>query len=330
MLIRIDAAELKSVFKDIKPIFRGATEAALMGFTVENHILYITCMNGVVYEQQIASEHPGPYTITVLYQDLSEILPGRGVVELDLAPLYVGIKCERMSSILQQANGMVSRYKQRGKDFHKISPSDLKHWASIFAETAPVAKSIQREAPILFKPPIAVMKFPSFWLQLPNKSLDTVLSLGELKAVAEFAPTEYCTLPDAIEFRRGSATLAVPRNAVDSCKCVEEMCKQHGPARTVKGGNYLPKIQQFLRSVGPGECRLYLCEDGVDLQVSRPRVQSSLQLGECRTPITTVSTFLEYVQMFFKVFGEAAVSVSEGKGSLRLSTSEVSMLLSIV
>lgn len=330
MLIHVDAAELKSVFRDIKPIFRGATDAALMGFTVEDHILYITCANGVVYEQQLASEQRGPYTISVLYQDLSEILPGRGVVTLELTPLYVGIKCERMSSTLQQANGLVSRYKQRGSNFKRISAQELKHFASTFAETAPVAKSISREAPVLFKPPVAVMKFPSLWLQLQCQSLDTVLSMSELKAVAEFAPTEYCTMSDAIEFRRGSAVLALPRNTIDACKTVEEMCTAHGPIKTLQGANYLPKIQQFLRSVGPGECRLYLFEDGLELHVNRPKVQSSIQVGACTKRIAAISTFLEYVQMFFKVFGEQPVGVSEGAGSVRLQTPSASMLLSVV
>lgn len=175
MLIHVNSSDLKSVFKDIKPIFKGSTDAAIMGFNIENHILYITCSSGIVYEQQIASEHPGPYSLTVLYQDLSEILPGRGVVELDLSPLFVGVKCDSMSSTLQQANGIVSRYNRRGGTFSKLSTNDVKQWARLFSETAPVTKSLQREAPVIFKPPYAIMKFQSFWLQLPNTVLDLSL-----------------------------------------------------------------------------------------------------------------------------------------------------------
>ena len=43
MLIHVNSSDLKSVFKDIKPIFKGSTDAAIMGFNIENHILYITC-----------------------------------------------------------------------------------------------------------------------------------------------------------------------------------------------------------------------------------------------------------------------------------------------
>lgn len=330
MLIRIDASELKAVFKDIKPIFKGAQDGALMGFTVENHILYITCSNGVVYEQQISSEQPGPYTLTVLYQDLSEILPGRGVVELDLSPLFVGVKGEAMSSVLQQANGIVSRYKRRCDSFSKIEPERIKQWARLFSETAPVAKSIQREAPVIFKPPYAIMKFPAFWLQLPNEMLNTVMDLKDLKAVAEFSPTEFGVTQDVIEFKRGSALLAIARNEMASCTYVGDMLSDHNSPAVLEGGVYLPKIQQFLRSVGPGACRCHFYTTGIDLVVSRPRVQSSLKAGRCETPITTIPTFLEYVQMFFKLCGDSAITITKGKASVCLRTQTLSMLLSIV
>ena len=330
MLIHVNASELKTIFKDIKPIFKNATDAALMGFTVEKHIIYVTCSNGVVYEQQLASEHPGPYSLTVLYQDLSELLPGRGVVELDLSPLFVGVRSEFMSATLQQANGMISRYRRRGEDFRKISTSEVKSWARLFSETAPVAKSLQREAPVIFKPPYAVMKFPAFWLQLPNETLDTVMPLNELKAVAEFAPTEFSVSEDALEFKRGSAILAVPRNSVDSCKFVGDMLADHCPPKVFEGGSYLTKVQQFLRSVGPGSCRCHLYESGLDLEVNRPRVQSSLKVGKCAGPITTLPTFLEYVQMFFKLCGEASITITFGDRSLCMSTTSLSMLLSVV
>lgn len=47
MLISVNASELKTIFRDIKPVFKNTTDAAIMGFTVEEHILYITCSNGL-------------------------------------------------------------------------------------------------------------------------------------------------------------------------------------------------------------------------------------------------------------------------------------------
>lgn len=330
MLIRVNAAELKEVFRDVKLIFKGMQDAALMGFTVADHILYITCMNGIVYEQQIASEEPGPYSLTVLYQDLSEVLPGSGVVELDLSPLFVGIKSEQMSSVLQQANGIVSRYQRRGATFSKFDHQTAKNWASNFAETAPVAKSIQREAPIIFRPPYTVMKFPTFWLQLPNSTLDTVMDLRELRAIAGFGPTEIAIADNVIEFKRRSAILAIQRNTVASCKYIDDMLEDHGAAKTFMGGAFLSRIQQFMRSVGPGPCRCHFYSNGIELAVSRPNVQSSLRIGRCDTHLISISTFLEYIQMIFKLCGGSPFTLTTGKFSVCLRSSQLCMLLSII
>lgn len=330
MLIRTNASELKAVFRDIKPIFKNMADAATIGFTVEGHILYITCANGLVYEQQLVSEQEGPYSLTVLYQDLSELLPGRGVVELDLSPLFVSIKCETMTSTLKQANGITTRYLRRSNTFNRISPEEVKHWSRLFSETAPVAKSLRREAPVIFKPPYAIIKFPSFWLQLPNRSLDTVMALNDLKAVAEFAPTEYSCTPDVVEFKRGSAILALPRNVMDTCKFIGDMLSDHSIPQTLMGGTYLPRVQQFLRSAGPGPCRCHFYHGGIDLEVNRPKAQASIKIGVCDTPITTLPTFLEYVQMFFRLCGEESIVITSGESSMCLKTKSLGMLLSIV
>ena len=331
MLLTLNASELKSVFKDIKPLFSGCADAALIGFTIEQHILYITCQSSVVYERQLVSEHPGPYSLTVLYQDLSEILPGKGTVELDLTPLFVGVRCDTMSATLQQANGIVSRYKQRDAKRKRIQEVSVKEWARKFTECSPVAKSLKREAPITFKPPYAIMKFSTFWLQLRNDDLDAVMSLKDLKAVAEFSPTEYSVTADAIEFHRNSAVMAVARNTVDRCTTIQEMVAAAKESGKVAGGAYLPKIQQLLRSVGPGECRCFFYEDGVEIVVHRPKVSSSLKMGDCGgKPVAIIPTFLEYVQMIFRLCGESAITVLIGKSFVCLRTEDISMLLSVV
>ena len=330
MLIHVNAAEHRAVFRDIKPIFKGIQDAPLLGFTVEGHVLYITCQCGVVYEQQMASEESGPYSLTVLYQDLSELLPGHGTASLELTPLFVGVRTENMSATLQQANGMISRYKPRCKSYQKIPCDEVKRWARLFSETAPVAKSLQREASIIFKPPHAIMKYSTFWLQVDNTLLDTCMDLRELKAVADFGPTEFGTTEDAIEFRRGAAIMALARTTAGSCKFVEDMLGDHEKPVTMAGGAYLPKVQQFLRSVGPGPCSCYFYSSGMDLAVNRPKAQSSLKIGRCDNLITSLPTFLEYTQMVFKIFGDAPIDISKGRSSICLCSQNVRMLLATV
>lgn len=330
MLIRLNAAELKGVFKDIKPIYKNCQDGALMGFNVDNYNLYITCSNGVVYEQHLPCEHPGPYSLTVLYQDLSELLPGRGVVDLELAPLYVSITSEFISATLQRANSDIARYRQRAMEFSQIDPSIVRGWASVFSETSTISKSLKREAAVVFKPPHAIIKFPTFWLQLQNNILDTSMSLNVLKAIAEFAPTEFATTDSAIEFRRRNATLSVQRTPIETCEFIDSITSDHEAPVTLRGQSYLPRIQQFLRSVGAGRCRCYFYRSGIEVVVSRPKVQSSLRIGECDAKIAVIDTFLEYVQMFFRLCGEQDVTITSGKKSIQLSTTTLSMVLSIM
>lgn len=328
MLITVNSSDIRAAFQDMKPLFKAADTCNALGFTVHDYVLYITCNAGVVYERQVAVDQAGPYTITVLYQDLSEIIPARGVLSIDLEPLFVEISSEFMSATLQQANGIVSRYKQRSSSFEPINPAMVQTMADLFSNSTTVSKALKREAPITLKPPYARMEFATFWLECQNPLLDMTISLTHLKALAAFKPTEFSTSEDAVEFRNGPAILAIPRNAPVPSLCVQDLLKDPITCGVMQSNTYLTRIQQFWRSVGAGECRCHLYTDGMDIVVSRPRVQSHLKIGACTELITSFSTFIEYVQMLFTIIGTSPVEVIRGNNYLCLRTPTASMLLS--
>ena len=328
MLLTVNASDIKAAFVEMKPLFKSVDTCNALGFTVHDHVLYITCNAGVVYERQVVVDQVGPYTITVLYQDLSEIIPARGVLSINLEPLFVEISSDFMSSTLQQANGVVSRYKPRNKPFAPISPSYVQSLADLFGNTSPISKALKREAAVVFKPPYARMEYTTFWLECSNDQLDITMSLTQLKALAAFKPTEFSTSADAIEFRKGPALLAVPRNSPCESSCVQDLLQAPVAHGVLQGSTYLTRIQQFWRSVGAGECRCYIYKDGIDLVVSRPKVQSHLKIGDCTELITSFSTFMEYIQMLFTIIGTANAEVIRGNNYLCLRTATVSMLLS--
>ena len=329
MLITVNASAVKLAFKALKPLYLGYSEGMLLGIFVEQHTLYIIGTNGSVYEQRISCEFEGPYAITVLYQDLSELLPGTETLSIELAPMFVRISSQQFSTTLPQANGIIPRYVHQCISFETISASVLRSWSMLFSLTSPVAKSLAKEAPIIFKAPFAIMKYPTFWLQLKNPFLDTTMTLQELKTVAEFSPEEYGIVDHVIEFRRGPATLALPRTPVDTCNDIDSVTRNHDHYRKVKPFNYLPRIQQYLRSVGSGPCTCSFYADGIQLSVARTGIQSSFKIGACSELVKTIPSFLEYIQMFFRLCGEEAISLSWNAQSIRISTDSLSMLSTI-
>lgn len=330
MLVRLNASDLRGVFKDIRPLYKGMKDGALLGITIEQHILSITAQCGLVYTQSLSVEEGGPYAITVLYQDLLELLPSRGVAELELTPLFVEIQCEGVRVTLSQANGMLSKYPTRGSDFSPIPAGELSRWVRIYSETSPVAKSLQQEAPITFNPPIAIMKFPTVWVQTTNSFLTAVISLKDLKILAAFSPSTYAQCTDVIEFKRGTAVLAVPLTSPGECTSIEKLRTRHGSEYRAWIGNHVQDVQQLLRSAGVGECSCTFYLKGLSLHVSRPNVQISLYKGDTSSKIVTLPTFLEYAQMILKLCGSGDVGITYGGGSICIRATDTLLLLSTV
>lgn len=181
------------------------------------------------------------------------------------------MKHDSVFSVLQQANGIASRYSKGGGIFSRLSTNDVKQWVRSSSETTLVIKPLQRKAPVIFKPPYIIMKLPSFWPQLPNTVLDIVMALSEPKVVVRFEPTECSVVADAVEFKCDLTILAIPKNAMDSCKFIDDMLKDHGESGVLAGGSYPLKIQQFPCSVGLGPCRCHFYENGTDTEMSRSK-----------------------------------------------------------
>lgn len=331
MLITVNAIDMKRIFTDIKPICKSVDIKPLMAFTVHDDMLTITVKSAVVYEYKLEVAERGPYNLTVLYQDLAELIPTRDTVEIDLEPTYVHVHTDAISVVLQQSYGVISEYKPRHGAPKPINAESLSSVINIFAETSPMSKTLGRTSPIVFTDECSIMKFSTFWLQAPAIGLTGVVSLEDMKAIEKFAPERVNCTKDALEFYRVPAVMAITSNEPAPVKSVEDMRSEGKEKGYVQGFYYLPKIQQLLRSVGPGTCRLGLYCDGIQITVARPSVQSSMKIGKCSgTPLMAFDTFLEYVQMFWRLLGNESVQVVRGERWVCLSNQRVMLLLATV
>ena len=330
MLVTVDAKELKEMFSDIKPILKSIQEGALVGVSLSDHILTFTVRNGLVYTKTFVVEATGPYSITVLYQDLSEMLPASSTAQLDLEPVFVGVKTKNLNTLLVRANGIISPYASELQGFQKCDTALYTRLANNFTLMSPVSKSLGVESSAILAPDYAILKYSTVWLQIPFNDFTSSISLRDLRSIAAFKPAEVAVSETAVEFKRRTALLAIPRTPLQSTTSVKDVIKD--PERPIQlfRSNPLTDIQKFVRSVGSGACVLLFYTDGYEVQVENPRYNCSFRHGDCTQHIYSLHTYLEYLPMLFRIFPMQSAVLTKGSNAIAISEERTTLLHSIV
>ena len=297
MQVVLNAKEFKSMFSTLRPILRNAADGGLLGFSVSQHVLSVTCRNGVIFEQKFACEQDGPMFVTVLYRDISDLLPGTGEVYVDLSEKLVHIKADGFTTTLLSAYGQVSPYRKRVQNYKQCDAKDYLRLARAFQELNAVAKTLKRD----------------------------------LRTIANFEPKLYGVAEDAIEFLNGSALLAYPLNKVGECKTCKDILVNPSEPKTLHVLESVENIQAMTRVVR-GPCKVSFYTDGYIVSYKNNEVEMSVSAGPCTgSCLYTLDTYTEYLMMIFHLIGESKAQLVVGDNAVMLEVSgKLRLLHSIV
>ena len=331
MQVVLNAKEFKSMFSTLRPILRNAADGGLLGFSVSQHVLSVTCRNGVIFEQKFACEQDGPMFVTVLYRDISDLLPGTGEVYVDLSEKLVHIKADGFTTTLLSAYGQVSPYRKRVQNYKQCDAKDYLRLARAFQELNAVAKTLKRDAPVLLVPPRAICKYPTVWLEVAYRGISTSMGMKDLRTIANFEPKLYGVAEDAIEFLNGSALLAYPLNKVGECKTCKDILVNPSEPKTLHVLESVENIQAMTRVVR-GPCKVSFYTDGYIVSYKNNEVEMSVSAGPCTGRcLYTLDTYTEYLMMIFHLIGESKAQLVVGDNAVMLEApGKLRLLHSIV
>lgn len=326
MQVVVDAGKLKRMFRELKPILRKSDDGGILGMFVDNNIFTVTCKSGIIYERQFATDAHGSVAVTVLYRDLSDLLPTSGVAMITLSDKAVMVTTPEFSTTLQAAYGEVTPYKRRCTKFKNISATKLVDAAQMFASLSPVAKTLKMETPILLTSQVAIIKYPSVWLELPFTDFATSIGVRELRTVASFGPRSVGIADDAIEFLSDSALLAIPITPVGSVSTCRDILRNPQSPVGFFLGDFAVQVTSFARSVS-GACKLTICKSGAILNYKSNTVEMHYCLGNVDEPIYTLDTFTEYLQMIFRYLSEQEAELTVADNVVMFSVHDKFKLL---
>ena len=302
MQVTVEAKDLRRMFTDLRPVLKQALDGGLLGINIEDGFLIFTAKAGIIYERRFPCSVTGPAYSTVLYKDISDFLPSSGPATIDIEEKAVSIRTEKFSTTFTAAYGEVRPYVRRCKDPKQVLVGTYLKLAQNFGELSPVARSLKTESSIILKPPFAICKYPTIWLEVPYGGFVTSISQQELRTIANFNPKHYALGEDAVEFQNGPAILAVPRSPIGEVKTCADILVDPSKAMPLPDFNPLEECASLARTA-KGPCKLTCCSDGWRVFYKNQEVEMSFSVGQCSNPYYTLDTHVEYLTMLFRLLG---------------------------
>lgn len=326
----IDAKELKRMFVDLRPILKNSMDGGLLGFNVEDNQLIVTCKNGIIYERKFACDVTGPIYSTVIYRDIADMLPTEGLAVISVSEKSVEMRTSEFSTSFVAAYGEIKPYVRRCRDQKQCRQETYAKLASAFRELSPVSKSLKSESSVILRPPFAICKYPTIWLEVPFEGFSTSIGVRELRTIANFNPKYYAASDEAIEFFNGSALLAVPISPVGDVLSTKDILQNPQPPRQLSGLAPLEKALSFARTV-KGACKLTYYTDGYKVTYKNQEVEMAFSVGPCMDPIYTLDTYTEYLQMLFRLTQDKTAYLTVASNAIMIEVpGELRLIHSIV
>lgn len=331
MQVVLDAKPVKAMFANIKPILRNSMDGGIIGFSLDKNVLTVTCKNGIIFEQRFPCDAIGPLMVTVLYRDISELLPNQGTVTLDLSEKYVHLMSESFTTTFLAAYGEVRPYTRRIAEYKPCKASMYKTLASAFSELGAVAKSLKRESSVLLMPGRAICKYPTIWLEVAHNGLTTSMSVKDLRTIANFNPKSYGYTNEAVEFVNGNSLIVFPVVPVGECKTCKDVIVNPRDPKQLAILDTLETLQSFTRAV-QGPCKLTFYSDGYSVQYKSQEVEMTIRMGNCSGECYyTLDTYTEYLGMLFRLTSGRATHLYVGENAVMFEVpGELRLLHSII
>lgn len=332
MSFAVSANALRHTFEDISPLLKKVGDGALLAFTTEDNALVITAQSGLVYQSTLTARPDTRATVTVLYQDLSELIPATGEVQVQVSDGLVSFSTDTSYIVLQPAYGVVSKYHPiTGRIPQTITDGYLQRIQKELDTFKVVSRTLKREASIKCAPPILAQRYPTIWYERTFDMFNTVMSLQELTVLSRFGPTGIIIESNVLEFHKMGALLAIPRVECESLIPGNRILSNPQTALSTMLPEKLPMLQKYQRAAGAVPVRAYFYSQGLKVQNLNPEFTMTLNIGNTgTTPYVSLNCPVEYLVMMFQVFPFLNMTITEGSNAVMFQEGVQRLIISHV
>ncbi len=219
--VEVESKLVKQAFLEMQILLRKSAYVRIVEISKQEDMLWLRTNTSVIYERiiPVLSEESDNFTVCCLFEDLGELIPGRGRLTVSAAPGFVEFSSEETNTTLNISNDSIPKSpKIEGEQTTLITSrvrEGIRHLSSLTA----ISNVFKTGNQLLFSGDIVQVRYPTIWIQSVSSSLHTVLDISSSVMVEKFLSTAISsTLVDSdsyIVISKEGANLYLPIPATD-------------------------------------------------------------------------------------------------------------------
>lgn len=323
-VVKVHASDLKRAVSAMAPLFPKGTSSMPIGIYMSNGELKIVCVQGAVYQASVhVDDEIAIGNISVLYHDISPLIPSSGEMSLEFTPTGLSIAGYGLEAELPVSYGVVEEQDFSGYKYTDIAGSSytegLKNMLSMNLD-----KMYNTIAPIHILNGISLQRLPNVWVQARSAGLtfSAVLDVEHVKLLLRFDPKQVCTdVTGTLIFRNSTGILQLPCNRCNDESKITELMSDLGNPVKLQIGHYLEQVKQIAKVDSKSHCKITLYESGLKTTVDYERTSVSVSVGNTQSKVLQVCHFPIQVWLtFLRGLGSELVEILVGGGKICLRT----------
>lgn len=302
-VVTVRSVDMCRALSTLRPLFPKGSSEMPIGLHMEAGVLKIVCLQGLVYQASVpVDDNLAINHATVMYYDISTLLPSTGDLELEFTPVGVSLCGHGIEAEFPLGYSVVEE-----QDFSKLVFSSIAN--SGFSEglnrllNMNLEKLYNQISPIAIHGEISLQRFQNVWVQVRSLGLPftSVLDSDHVKLLIKFAPLEVCTsIPGTLVFKNSVGIMQLPCKPDNDSGKITDFMQDLGEPVQLTTKSYLERVKQIAKVDSKTQCKITLYKSGLKTTVTRNNTSVSVSTGEtdsevlqvCHLPMQVWLTYL--------------------------------------
>ena len=322
--IEVSVSSLQKVFSILRTLVPKGDITTPVGFHVRDSVLKIICIQGCVYQATVDIENTEAIgNATVMFRDISPLLPNTGVLELSFQSTYLTVSGEGFSADFPAAFSVVEPYTFKNLTYKELSSSVFQSGFKTLTGIG-LEKLYNKISPVAIWDSIALQKFPNVWVQVRANGLpiSAVIDMMHIQLLMRFDPQQVSIAEaNTLVFKNNNAVLQIPCKPINEKSSITDMLKDMRSISKFTIGSYMERLRSVIKFGSKEFCKIALHESGISTTVSHSNATVSITTGNIETRVESV--FELPIQLWLTLLrgiGSESVEILYGGGKVCLRT----------
>ncbi|MDR1523241.1 MAG: hypothetical protein LBS29_04755 [Endomicrobium sp.] len=332
MKIIIDNRALKSALDYIAFLYKGRDKASAVCFSVEDGIFRIIGEQSVLFQHSMTVNVQEADTATVMFMDVSSLLPTDGFAEIEIVNNTVNISSSNFGVLLLPASSLLYAYAVDKERVSMFNAMNLINLESKLRYVSSIAKLFKTDIEVYFDGDYANIYFSTIWLRHRGVSLNTTLTIENIRRIARFNPTGSYTEEDALIFTKNSkdTILVIPLSKKKQKPDFEEALPRNIAMFDWKIGLLRNGLKAFNNTVKDGIVSLALDSEGVTkILAERGTLKAFYVSGYMGDIVFMLNIPIEYIILILGFIDTGEVKIGKDDNKVWIQGRNTDILMSV-